>query len=186
MSDWQQVGDSNPTPDRARARPVTPATSEHNNYYDGLTEFNSDSDPDSTPSESLPLLPTDFWEDEDIIWEEIRQEHLPHTTDLEEEVTFISPDSSDTPSLQDSFNSGPETKSDLDDDDDTDSSDLYITMTDYKSVRELMEAKAPGSTTPKTDPTTVQLLHFKKTLVSALTKCSLNASHHRDPQRAPR
>ena len=50
-------------------------------------------------------------------------------------------------------------------------------MVDYKNVKDLMEVKAPGSTAPTTRPTTIRLLHFKKTLVSALVKCPLNASN---------
>ena len=50
-------------------------------------------------------------------------------------------------------------------------------MADYKVVKDLMEIKSPGCTKATTEPTTVQLLHFKKTLVSALAKCPLNASN---------
>ena len=57
-----------------------------------------------------------------------------------------------------------------------DSIDDY-NMVDYKQIRDLMETKRPGSTRPTTEPTTIQLHHFKKTLVSALAKCPLNASN---------
>ena len=53
MSDWQRVERLTTT----RAVPATPAASELSNYYDGLSEYDSDS---VSPSE---FLPTDFWED---------------------------------------------------------------------------------------------------------------------------
>ena len=48
---------------------------------------------------------------------------------------------------------------------------------DYKNVAGFMEIKKPGITTPISEPTTIQLLAFKKVLISALRQCPLNASN---------
>ena len=59
----------------------------------------------------------------------------------------------------------------------SDAEEDNLIMTDYKSVADFMEIKQPGVTTPISEPTTVQLLNFKKVLISALRQCPLNASN---------
>ena len=57
------------------------------NYYGDLQD--TDSDPDSSSYSTLRQT-LETWADEATAWEDIRQEHLPNTSDLEEEVTFSS------------------------------------------------------------------------------------------------
>ena len=131
-----------------------------------VPDFESDTDPDRNRSDSdsvATFLDQDFWEDEAIFWEEIRREQVQDPLDAEDEIDFsyhsvtTAPEDSDTGSVSD-------TKEDA-------------IMTNYKSVANFMEIKQPGVTTPITEPTIVQLLNFKKVLISALRQCPLNTSN---------
>ena len=133
--------------------------------------YESDSDPDSIfPSytSGSTIAPADeFWEDESIFWETTRRDLLLNTTDLEEEILFFS-----GPASIESFSLADPDPDPSDSEDTTSSiSDFSWTSdtmgkTDYKDIAELMETKSPGNTTPVTAPRTIQLLQFKKTLVS--------------------
>ena len=160
QANWQQVR-NNPPSTPTRTTTSTVVTPVSHNYYDQLLDSDS-----SSPS----IPPADeFWEDGSF-WETTGD--LLNTADLEEEILFSnSPASIESFSLADSEENSSDDRS------------IYSIhsddrgKTDYKNIAELMEIKSPGSTTPTTEPTTIQLLQFKRTLVSALAKCSLNASN---------
>jgi hypothetical protein len=179
MSDWQQVGNATPIRTTAIAVVITPTDP---NYYRDLSDYSSDADsiPPSHTSGSSIAPVDEFWDDESIFWETTRRDIL-NTTDLEEEILF-SPSlaSIKSFSLVDSGTTYPEYPDSSDSKASSDDGPTYsdtMGKTDYRDIAALMEIKSPGSTTPTTEPTTIQLLQFKKTLVSALAKCSLNASN---------
>ena len=151
MSDWQQVGDLRPSP--IRTQPTQPAMTQAtlvtpSNYYDGLNSgIESDSDSDNVSFTSSAFLP-DSWDGRQSTQDPTEPANESDASDTNSEYSYGSID------------------------------DYYdCNIVDYKQIRELMETKRPGSTTPTPEPTTIQLHHFKKTLVSALSKCPLNASN---------
>jgi len=178
MSEWQQVPENTPT--RATITPavtpnITSDISSHN-YYGNLHDFESDTDSDRsnqshTDSESATFHNQEFWEDEALFWEATRREPIQDAEeDAEDEIAF-SYCTSSTTTRDDSFSPQSDTS-------DSDSDIEYNTMSyDYKNVAGFMEIKKPGITTPISEPTTVQLLAFKKVLISALRQCPLNASN---------
>ena len=169
MSDWQQITEIS-TPARVNiASTVTPSTGETSNidrnYYSHLQDFESNTDLDrneSDPDSVATFLDQDFWAEKEIFWEEVRQEQVQDPLDAEDQIEFS------YPSVTTTEDSDTDSASDAEED---------LIMTDYKSVANFMEIKQPGVTTPITEPTTVQLLNFKKVLISALRQCPLNASN---------
>ena len=159
MSEWHHI-----TPTRATTAPaVTPTVTSDissHNYYGNLHDFESDTDSDRNQShtDSESATNQDFWADEAIFWETARREYIQDPLDAEDEIAF----SYCSSTTRDSPSPPPDSNDDVS----LASASDYNTMSyDYKNVAEFMEIKKPGITTPISEPTTVQLLAFKKVLI---------------------